>query len=151
MIVILIIGILAAVAIPKYENVSIRAKATSIVTDTRLILNAAQLYFSDKGEYPPDGWWGEIPLGLEEYLPDEFNFNRHEDWDILYSFDNLRNPREYASYARRTGMWMSISVWTDDQELLNAINDVAPGYMTPNLGMYGRKRLSVVLEPYTDQ
>lgn len=151
MIAVLILGILAAIAIPHFSDAATTARATNIVTDTRLILNAAQLYMAEEGEYPPDGWWGDIPEGLEEYLPDGFEFSRHSNWDVLYSFDNLRYPVDYSSYARRTGIWISISVWTKDQEILNSVMDVAPGYMVANQGMYGRSRLSVMIEPYIDQ
>lgn len=148
MIVILIIGILAAIAIPKYRDITIRAKATTIIADTRLIINAAQLYLADNGQYPPDGWWGEIPEGLEPYLPESFSFARQQDWDVLYSFDNMHYPVPSESYARRVGMWVSISVWTRDQTILNTILEVAPGYMSPRQALSGKKRVSVVLEPY---
>ncbi len=148
MIVVLIIGILAAIAIPKYKDITIKAKASTIIADTRVILTAAQLYLADNGQYPPDDWWGVTPEGLEPYLPDGFSFARHQEWDIVYSFDNLHYPREYRSYARRVGMWVSISVWTRDQDLLNALMEVAPGYMTPKQPISGRKRVSAILEPY---
>lgn len=148
MIVVLIIGILAAIAIPKYRDITIKAKAATIIADTRLILNAAQLYLADYGHYPPDGWWGEIPEGLEPYLPEGFSFARQQEWDILYSFDNLLYPRRYEGYARSVKMWISISVWTKDQSLLNAIMEVAPDYMIPKKALGGKRRVSVVLLPY---
>lgn len=148
MIVVAIIAILAAVALPKFIDISMKAKAAAIVADTRLILAAAQQYHADHGHYPPDGWWGEVPDGLEDYLPGDFSFARHEKWTVLYSFDNMRYPKEYPSYARNFGMWASVSVWTNDQQMLNALMAYTPGYLSSRPAVYGVKRVAVVVEPY---
>lgn len=152
MIVVVIIGILAAIAIPKYQNVTTNAKAATIIGDTRVLLNAAQLYLTEKGEYPPDCIdFNSIPEGMEEYLPEGFIMDRHyEDWNVRFTFDNYRNynGREMPSYAQTFGAWIAISVLSKDQELMNAITEVAPGYTVPLRGFFGYLRLAVVIEPY---
>ena len=153
MIVIVIIGILAAIAIPKYTDVSVNAKAATIIGDTRVLLNAAQLYLADHGEYPPDCIdFNTIPRGMEEYLPEGFIMDRHyESWNVRFTFDNYRNynGREVPRYAQTYGAWIAISVLSKDQEIMNAITEVAPGYTVPLKGFYGYRRLAVILEPYT--
>jgi prepilin-type N-terminal cleavage/methylation domain-containing protein len=148
MIVLVILGILAAIAIPRYRDVTLKAHATAIVSDTRLILHAAQLYVADHGHYPPDGWWGEVTPGLEPYLPDGFSFSRTPELDVMYSFDNAMYPVEHQGYARSVGIWVSVSVWTKDQSILNAIMAVAPDYMEPARPLWGRKRVAAVIIPY---
>jgi prepilin-type N-terminal cleavage/methylation domain-containing protein len=150
MIVVTIIAILAAIALPKFIDISMKAKAAAIVADTRLILAAAQHYHADHGHYPPDGWWGEVPDGLEDYLPGDFSFSRHESWTVLYSFDNMRYPKAYPSYAKRFGMWVSVSVWTNDQQMLNFLMSYTPGYLSSRPAVYGTKRVSAVVEAYVN-
>ncbi len=153
MIVVVIIGILAAIAIPKYNDVTIKAKAAAAIGDTRVLLNAAQLFLFENDTYPQDGYWSEIPAGMEQYLGDDFTMDRHfEDWGIRYTFDNYRNTnghgRENPGYARWSGTWTTISIWSREQELLNALMEVAPGYLVPLPGFGGYKRVGVVLEHY---
>ncbi|MCD4775864.1 MAG: prepilin-type N-terminal cleavage/methylation domain-containing protein [Candidatus Aegiribacteria sp.] len=153
MIVVVIIGILAAIGIPKYNNLTINAKAASVISDTRLILSAAQAYFAGNGEYPPDCIsFNTIPDGMEEYLPEDFSMDRHyENWNVRFSFDNYHNynGREMPGYARWSGTWITISVWSKDMDILNAIMEVAPDYAISNVPQYqGFERVAVVLEPY---
>lgn len=155
MIVVVIIGILAAIAIPKYNDVTTNAKAATIIADSRVLLHAAQSFMVEEGFYPQDGYWAQIPAGMEKYLGDGFDMDRHyEDWGIRFTFDNYRNMdghgREHSSYARRFGTWTTISICCKDQELLNAIMEVAPGFVVPLQGFYGYKRVAVILEPYLD-
>ncbi len=155
MIVVVIIGILAAISIPKYNDVTTNAKAATVIADTRVILHAAQMFLSEEGMYPPDGYWAEIPAGMEKYLGEGFDMDRHyEDWGIRFTFDNYRNldgqGRENRGWARHFGTWTTISICSKDQELLNAVMEVAPGYVVPLRGFYGYKRVAVILEPYAD-
>ncbi len=148
MVVVVIIGILAAIAIPRYRDITLKANAAAIVADTRVIVHAAQLYLADNGHYPQDGWWGEVPPDLAPYLPEDFSFSRAPELDVMYSLDNAMYPVEMGSYARSVGMWVSVSVWTKDQSILNMIMEVAPDYMVPAKALWGRKRVAAVLVPY---
>src|SRR5690606_23438316 len=51
LIVVVIIGILAAIAIPKFSNTKDKAKLASVKTDVRNYMTAEEAYFSDKGVY----------------------------------------------------------------------------------------------------
>lgn len=141
-IVAVVTGILAAIVIPQYKNAGTNARATIVISDTRVILNAAQVFYSQNGYYPESG-----------FLLEGFNMNKHyEDWDIRYSFENCRNTdgnaEENSEWARLVGAWTSISVFSEDQKLIDAILGIAPGYVVPLDGFYGYKRVAVILEPY---
>ena len=58
MIVIAIIGILAALALPAYQDYSTRAKVAEILAAAAETKTAIAEYTSAKAELPPDGWTG---------------------------------------------------------------------------------------------
>jgi prepilin-type N-terminal cleavage/methylation domain-containing protein len=57
LIVVVIIGILAAIAIPKFATTKDKAKLASVKTDVRNYLTAQEAYFSDNATY---GAWGAL-------------------------------------------------------------------------------------------
>ena len=54
LIVVVIVGILAAIAIPTYYNYVKKGYATEAKTQLKSIVQAADMYFSERGVYPPD-------------------------------------------------------------------------------------------------
>ena len=73
-VVVVIIGVLAGVAIPRTQTAVTRARATALVNDLRTVRQAAHEYRMEHGSWPPATEEGRIPDGLEEYLPDGFSF-----------------------------------------------------------------------------
>ncbi len=55
LIVVVIIGILAAIAIPKFAATKDKAKLASVKTDVRNYMTAQEAYFSDKATYGANG------------------------------------------------------------------------------------------------
>jgi len=51
LIVIVIIGILAAIAIPKYSSIKQKAYVTSMVSDLKILVSVEEAYFSDYVTY----------------------------------------------------------------------------------------------------
>src|SRR6185503_14750911 len=51
LIVVVIIGILAAIAIPKFANTKSKAYKTAMITDLRNLVTAEEAFFSDSGKY----------------------------------------------------------------------------------------------------
>ena len=68
MIVVAIIGLLAAIAIPSFAKARNEAKVSSFLNDVRLIGDYLEQYAMDTGNYPADRNAAETPDGSAEYL-----------------------------------------------------------------------------------
>ena len=68
MIVVTIIGLLAAMAFPAFKRVRDRAQASRVANDFRIFTDAFQMYALDNGMYPPDNTKGVVPDGMDDYL-----------------------------------------------------------------------------------
>ncbi|RJP22059.1 MAG: prepilin-type N-terminal cleavage/methylation domain-containing protein [Candidatus Omnitrophota bacterium] len=61
LIVVAIIGILAAIAVPNFLNAQMRAKVSRCVSDMKALHTSMELYFLDNNSYPPDFDSGQVP------------------------------------------------------------------------------------------
>lgn len=52
LIVIIVIAVLAAIALPKFINSGLRSKEASLKSDLKIYRNAVQLFLNDTGSYP---------------------------------------------------------------------------------------------------
>ena len=68
MIVVTIIGLLAAMSIPAFKRVRNRAQASRVANDFRIFTDAFQMYALENGTYPPDNTKGVVPDGMDDYL-----------------------------------------------------------------------------------
>lgn len=69
MVVVVIVGLLAAMAIPAFQHVRERAIASRYVNDFRQFESAFQRYATENGQWPPSAGDGVIPAGMDGYLP----------------------------------------------------------------------------------
>ena len=72
MIVVVIIGFLASMAIPAFQRVRRNVQNTAFANDLRLARNAAEQYIMEVGTYPPDGAAG-MPSELSPSMPSRIN------------------------------------------------------------------------------
>ena len=72
MIVVVIIGLLAAIAIPAFLRTRERSTASRIINDFCQFEAAFQRYAMENGQMPPAGAAGVIPAGMAGYLPESF-------------------------------------------------------------------------------
>ncbi len=86
LIVVVILGILAAVVIPSFASSSESARYSSLATSFRSIGRAATLYGQEWYDYPPDCTPGQEPDGMSTYLGSfdwagETSLGGNWDWD----------------------------------------------------------------------
>ena len=83
-IVVLIMGILARIALPTYQNLVLKARAVEALADINTVRLAAYEYNADTNQWPDDVNRGVVPPELQPYLGPDFSFERehyHLDWD----------------------------------------------------------------------
>jgi type IV pilus assembly protein PilA len=66
LIVVVIIGILAAIAIPKFANTKDKAKLASVKTDLRNLVSAQESYFSTHGKYSTNAADADLNASLSQ-------------------------------------------------------------------------------------
>lgn len=125
MIVVFIVGILAAIALPRYIDMTKKAQAARVIGDFRVILTASEMCLMETGEYPPDYYPGGIPNELRPYLADDFSFDLRPSMDVRYDWENWvvdGRPKHPT-----TGILYGVSVTTSDLALINAIDELYEG------------------------
>ena len=68
MIVVVIIGLLAAMAIPAFQRVQRRSQNSRFVSDLRIFTQAFETYSLENGSWPPNVGPGVVPAGLSGAL-----------------------------------------------------------------------------------
>lgn len=84
MVLVLLIGLLAAMAIPAFLSTRNHSQATAIANSFRIYSAAFQIHASEKGMWPPDATPGKVPVGMENQLPrwtERSLGNGRWDWD----------------------------------------------------------------------
>jgi prepilin-type N-terminal cleavage/methylation domain-containing protein len=65
LIVVAIIGVLAAIAVPNFLNARVRSQVARVVGDMQALDVALSSYFADHGKFPPDHWARIPQLGRD--------------------------------------------------------------------------------------
>lgn len=121
-----VIGLLAALAMPRYRDMKRRAFAANAMADFNTVRVATYNYFADNNAYPPDGSPGSPPAALVPYLPHNFVFdNGHYTLD----YDVWPSPLEPSQLI------IGVTVTSSDQQLVNMIaRTVQNGGLGINVG-----------------
>ena len=78
LIVVVILGILAGIVIPQFNNSSSEAAQTAFAHELRIYIDAAVLYEAKEGEALDDGSSGEVLAEFEPYInADDWEPARH--------------------------------------------------------------------------
>jgi prepilin-type N-terminal cleavage/methylation domain-containing protein len=72
MVVVVIIGFLAAAGLPSYRHITMRSKVTALENDLRQFSTAIQTFALQNGRWPADGEPQTIPSDLTAALSDNF-------------------------------------------------------------------------------
>jgi len=111
--VMLIMGILSAIAILKYIDLKNNARTAEISGAISVIRVAAYAYEADhQYQYPAESGPGTIPSELLPYLPSNFSFVKDEytlDWD------NFTGAGPSAPYQ------IGVTVWCNDPKLMSKV------------------------------
>jgi len=101
MIVIVIIGVLAAIGVPAYNNYVKKAKAAACDANRRSIATAVGLYYAEHSDYKKDG--ADLTLSdLEQYL---------DNADDLKCPDNKDGTKGYTIVATESdSKWTSVKI-----------------------------------------
>lgn len=132
LIVVAIIGILAAIAVPNFLQAQIRAKLSRVVADFNMLRTGIETYYIDHNAYPPwtvdgKGVQGLHPLELRyirmttpiayiSTIPtDPFtSFMNESDWQTYgYTYDYVTD--EVTGEGRTYGHRWQINSWGPDQ------------------------------------
>lgn len=109
-VVVVIIGVLASLGVPRLRTATTRARAAVLVNDVRTVRQAAFDYFVDHNAWPPATEPGQVPEGLDGYLPDGFTFRTS---GARLNFINL-DADGSSEWGERVGLGVSVE---DDAKL----------------------------------
>ena len=68
LIVVVILGVLAAIVIPQFADATAQSNRSVFVTNLKAYVKAAQLYRFDTGQYLEDASSGVVPTGFDAYI-----------------------------------------------------------------------------------
>ena len=122
-----IVGLLSAVAVPKFTEMKRRATATQLLGDFGVMRHAAMTFYVDSGYFPRETPTGSLPANLDTYLPAGFSMTKDE-WTMDYENWTLTTGMRTA-----TGVAIGISFVVPDTKLgLTAMRLVGnvPAYTT---------------------
>lgn len=133
MIVIVVIGILANIAIAAYQNGIIKAKATKIITDFNFVESAASRYAIENAGWPGDLGPGLEPPELALYLNSRINWNTQgsQAGTFQYEWENWLDSGGNPTKPE-TGVAIGFSVRTSSPAMITALQKIwdRPIYVT---------------------
>ncbi len=137
MIVVVIIGLLAALAVPALQRVKQRAIATRYLNDVRQIREGAERYALENGNFPPNGVGG-LHAALRGYVPDKL-FAETTPLGGAWDWDYEQN-----------GFRVAVSVYlptatTEQIRLIDRMID--DGVLTTGLFQTASNKVIYVMEP----
>jgi len=88
--VMMVIGVLAAIAVPSLRGALLKAEAAEVVGDLNVIKVAVLTCHADHYSWPNARGRGQIPPELVEYLPEGFSFQKD---DYVLGYENWSRRR----------------------------------------------------------
>jgi len=97
-VVVLVIGILAALSVPAMKKNALNARSSAVMNDLRVYAGAFQAYAQEHGDWPPGGGApGAFPAGMDGYLSST-NWSRITPIGGNYQFAT-QSPQAGGRYA----------------------------------------------------
>ncbi len=122
MIVVLIIGILAAMAYPAFIQVVTHSQATRVGNDFRTFSGIFQTYALDNGTYPADASPGVVPIGMDGYFKsgnwtETTPIGGHYDWVNTSSSSDISTAIAISGYTSGDDPVLKLDELLDDGDL----------------------------------
>jgi prepilin-type N-terminal cleavage/methylation domain-containing protein len=119
----LIVGILAQIALPAYQQFRRRADAARVIADINVIRVAALDVYADYGRYPATQDWTLIPLRMINALPQGFQFSYKT---VEYRWHRFSLPNGLPLFPGQNVL-IAVQVRTPDTRLMAAIRGTYKG------------------------
>jgi prepilin-type N-terminal cleavage/methylation domain-containing protein len=106
-----VVGLLSAVAVPKFTEMKRRATATQLLGDFGVMRHAAMTFYVDSGYFPRETPTAALPANLDTYLPAGFSMTK-DGWTMDYENWTLTSGMRTS-----TGVAIGISFVVPDEKL----------------------------------
>lgn len=120
MVVVVIIGLLAALGLPAFRQAGLKAKSSAVANDLRVFAAAFSTFSLQRGKWPADAEPGAIPAEMSDALPAGFTkpspIGGYYDWVQGASADGI------TATAALVVLTANGSLLSDDTELFEMID-----------------------------
>jgi len=121
-VVVTLLGLMIAMALPAYRHVTLRSKAAAVLNDIRVFSTAFQTYSTQHGAWPATGSPGVVPPSIADSISSNFArptpIGGHYEWD----YDSSANG--FHITAAISIVTTSDSSMTDDLELIEMVDQL---------------------------
>jgi type II secretory pathway pseudopilin PulG len=146
-VVVTLLGLLIAMALPAYRHVTIRSKAAAVLNDIRVFSTAFQTYSTQHGSWPATGTPGVVPPEIADAMSSSFGrptpIGGHYEWD----YDS--NANGFHVTAAVSIVSTGDAPMTDDLELIQMVDQLYDdGDLTKgNVVLGSTNNLVFIIEP----
>lgn len=123
MVVVVIIGLIAAIGLPTFRQVTMRSKATALINDVRQFTTSLQTYNHQNGRWPAETDPGIIPTEMTGALSP--NFTKPTPLGGMYDWDNDVSPGGISAKAAVTVATANGYTFTNDAGLVELVDRMA--------------------------
>jgi len=146
-VVVTLLGLLVAMALPAYRHVTIRSKAAAVANDIRVFATAFQTYSTQHGGWPPGGTPGVVPSEIADAIGSGFAKPTPIGGHYLWEYDSTSNG--FHVTAAVTIVSTGDSPMTDDVDLLEMVDQTYDdgNTATGNVQLGSTNNLVFIIEP----
>ena len=123
MVVVTLIGILVAIAMPQLQDVKRRAIAADVIADFSAVRYAAFNTFAESGTFPATAGWGQVPPEMAGSLHQGFSFSKS---GIDYRRPRWSLPNGTPQNAGQTVL-LELEIRGSDPKVITAIRNAFAG------------------------
>ena len=147
MVVVVIIGLLCAIALPGFRMLTMRAKASAFQNDIRAITGVYSTYSLQNGRWPAEVSVGEVPAELADALPK--NYARPTPIGGYYDYNNNVSADGITAKASLMVVTAPDAPMSDDLDLLERIDRMMDdgNLATGTIRLGSTNCLVIILEP----